>query len=70
MRDYIVATTMAVTLVLSGTTAAQAWDDPQPASCQIPSDTVSNLQAQLAIVVPRSPTRMVACLSPTACGRR
>jgi uncharacterized protein GlcG (DUF336 family) len=42
---------MAVTLILSGTTAAQAWDDPQPASCQIPSDTVSNLQAQLAIVV-------------------
>jgi uncharacterized protein GlcG (DUF336 family) len=51
MREYIVATTMAVTLILSGTTAAQAWDDPLPASCQIPSDTVSNVQAQLAIVV-------------------
>jgi uncharacterized protein GlcG (DUF336 family) len=51
MREYIVATTMAVTLILSGTTAAQAWDDPQPASCQLPSDTVSNLQAQLATVV-------------------
>jgi hypothetical protein len=49
MREYIVATTMAVTLILSGATAAQAWDgdDTQPANCQIPSGTVSNLQAQL-----------------------
>jgi uncharacterized protein GlcG (DUF336 family) len=53
MREYIVATTMAVTLILSGATAAQAWDgdDTQPANCQIPSGTVSNLQAQLATVV-------------------
>src|SRR3984885_7297858 len=53
MREYIVATTMAVTLILSGATAAQAWDgdDTQPANCQISSDIVSNLQAQLATVV-------------------
>ena len=51
MREYIMGTTMAIALSLSAATAAQAWDEPQPASCQISSDTVSNLQAQLATVV-------------------
>jgi len=57
MREYVVATTMAVTLILSGATAARAWDgqpgddNSQPASCQIQSSVVENLQAQLAVVV-------------------
>ena len=54
MREYIVATTMAITLILSGATAARAWDgddNSQPANCQIPSSAVANLQAQLATVV-------------------
>jgi hypothetical protein len=63
MRDYIVATTMAVTLILSGTTAAQAWDDPQPASCQIQSSVVENLQAQLASVV-KEPDKNGGLFSP------
>ena len=49
MREYVVATTMAVTLILAGATAAQAWDgqpgddNSQPASCQIqPSLTKSH----------------------------
>ena len=63
MREYIVATTMAVTLILSGTTAAQAWDDPQPASCQIQSSVVENLQAQLASVV-KEPDKNGGLFSP------
>jgi hypothetical protein len=57
MREYVVATTMAVTLIMSGATAARAWDgqpgddNSQPASCQIQSSVVENLQAQLAVVV-------------------
>ena len=63
MRDYIVATTMAVTLILSGPTAAEAWDDPQPASCQIQSSVVENLQAQLASVV-KEPDKNGGLFSP------
>jgi uncharacterized protein GlcG (DUF336 family) len=60
MREYIMATTMAVTLTLLGATAAEAWDGQpgddhsQPANCQIQSSVVENLQAQLAKVVTES----------------
>lgn len=57
MRGYGGAVPLAVAMILSTTVLAVAGDDPsqddqpQKANCQIPSQTVANIQAQLATVV-------------------
>jgi uncharacterized protein GlcG (DUF336 family) len=53
MRECIVATSMTITILISGSALAQSYQDNhmQPANCQIPDETVANVQAQLATVV-------------------